>query len=65
MTFGLYNPLFVINTAFHQSDSFIKMLYPHLMSIFEKYLDPFSLVMRSDMSGIGYAFGFVCSFRYQ
>src|SRR5258705_4074769 len=66
ITVGLNNPLFVTNAAFHSSPSLICTLsYPHQRSSLVKNFDPFRFIMRSDMSGNGYTFGFVYSFRYQ
>src|SRR6266550_951946 len=65
ITFGSNNPRLVTKAAFHRSSSFIwTLLYPHRISNLVKYFDPFSFIMRSDISGKGYEFGFVNSFRY-
>ena len=54
ITKGSYRPKGVVNAAFHLSPSLIWMLlYPHQMSILEKYLAPFSLSMRVAMRGRG------------
>ena len=64
ITVSSNKPLLVLNAAFHSSPCLIQiLLYPHHMSILEKYLAPFSLSMSSDMSGKGYAFLTVQSLR--
>ena len=66
MTIGSNISLLVLNAAFHSSPSLIlTLLYPHQMSNFVKYLDPWSLSITSEINGSGYAFLIVHSFKYQ
>jgi hypothetical protein len=66
ITNGSNNPRLVRNAAFHVSPSLMRiLLYPHLTSIFEKYLASDSLSINSDMSGKGYQFLIVISFSFR
>lgn len=65
ITNGLNNLRFILKTAFHLSPSLILMLlYPHHMSILEKYFALDSLSINSEMSGKGYLFLIIISFNF-
>ena len=60
MTVGSNRPAGVLNAAFQQSESLMRMLlYPFRRSSLVKYFADDSLSIRSAMSGSGYAFRIV------